>query len=544
MATKPTRANRPVAPKNQKRTAQETITAASPAKTTPISTDAPLNGVVSPLADTQPVAEHKNGVLHTEADSAVIGQDDTSTEHGETQPPQKVRVQTNKTIGISISAARVRRHIDKLNLNEKIDTMIGEIKEKTNAFKVATEQLESRKTKKKITKTVDDKEVTEEVLVDLTPEEITRAQTVVDQYGPLISDLDARANALSRERTRFSNEAPIVLAIICDELIQQLIDFSMKQVLLMRKKIVQKSHLHRPDIESLTLYPLIKSLPGFIKTAEKLSDEEKIAHDAETLRLILKQAEKDFKKKYAEFMPKKKKGAAPADAATHAANAPDPLVPLPPIHDPLPEDDDDALDDDASAGDSKTSFKYYVHQICKEIMKSDLKYSAIRTSPVFREYLSDLLVEFIQRICPLILLTAGSMKNKTINDVAILSTIESILIDGHKHVESVELKIEQVPDAEAIKALLEKKEKAKEAAKDLPDKEKEEAIKIANESYLAALVAVPKVDGWVAHRKISYPSSGYAALQAKVHQKMVLYKALSKKDKALAAGSVDKALDS
>ena len=43
------------------------------------------------------------------------------------QPLHKSRVQTNKVIGVNISAARVRRHIDKLNLNRLLDELIAEL---------------------------------------------------------------------------------------------------------------------------------------------------------------------------------------------------------------------------------------------------------------------------------------------------------------------------------------------------------------------------------------------------------------------------------
>ena len=38
------------------------------------------------------------------------------------------RQQTSRAIGVSISAARTRRHIDRLNLNNKLDSMISEVR--------------------------------------------------------------------------------------------------------------------------------------------------------------------------------------------------------------------------------------------------------------------------------------------------------------------------------------------------------------------------------------------------------------------------------
>lgn len=434
--------------------------------------------------------------------------------------PQKTRVQTNKAIGVNISAARARRHIDKLNLNAVLDKLIGELKSQLAPYKTAKTRLESGKAPHWVEKEVEGKKVRVEEMFPLTDAERTAAQKVVTDFEAaeapaksLAYTLEAKVAALSRERTRFSNEASIVLSIICDELVQQLVEHTMNRVLAAKKKIIQISHLHESGVESLSLYPLIKSLPSFTATASKLANELRLEGAKSTLAAALAQAEKEFKKKYNVHVPKKRKDV-PNAVETPAAE---------PVAEPAAEEAHDAENDEEDAADSKTSFKFYVHQVCKELVKKDAKYKAVRVSTEIRGYLSDLLIEFIQRISPLVLLTANSMKNKTVNDVAILRTVESLLIDGHSAVETVELQPAKIPDPAVVKAELAKRDEEKKAGRE----------------YKINLEAVPKVDGFVAHRSIAFMNSGYSALAVKVNEKLAIYNALPQKEKAAVVAAVE-----
>lgn len=430
------------------------------------------------------------------------------------------RQQTSKAIGVSISSARTRRHFDKLNLNSHIDVLINELKDQLSSYKQATTALETGKVVIMVEQEteVDGKKVKQSIEQqrDITAEEKATYQATVDKLAGSVAALEMKAAALSRERTRFSNEASITLSIIGDALIQQLAEFTMNNVLAAKKKIIQVPHLHESGVEKLSLYPLIKSLPSFVATAEKLSKKAQSEASAAALAAALAQAERDFKKKYGVHTPKKKK----ADVAP-VADVAQAAVPVPVASPAEPEAEaelEPAEEDDEA--DSKTSFKFYVGQVCKEVQKKDPRYKAVRVSTEIRGYLSDLLIEFIQRVAPLVHLTATCMKNKTINDVAVLRTVESLLIDGHAPQETVEFRDEMVPDPAVLKVETTKRDEEKKAGRD----------------YKIELEKVPKVQGLVAARTVSYGSSGYAALASTVAEKLKLYAALSEKDKAVAAG--------
>jgi histone H3/H4 len=205
-------------------------------------------------------------------------------------------------------------------------------------------------------------------------------------------------------------------------------------------------------------------------------------------------------------MPKKKKQLAEALPVAEAAA---------PVTAPA-EEEEETEDDVDDSSDSKTSFRFYVGQVCKETVKRDPRYKAVRVSTAIRGYLSNLLVEFIQRLSSLVHLTATNMKNKTINDVAILRTVEALLIDGHATHEVIEYKDAMVLDPAVLKAESAKREEEKKAGRE----------------YKVDLDKVPKVPGVVAVRTVSYPTSGYSLLASKVEEKLKLYETLGEKEKA------------
>ena len=435
------------------------------------------------------------------------------------------RQQTSRAIGVSISAARTRRHIDRLNLNNKLDSMISDLRASLAEFNYAKTCLDSGKVKDAVQSEVekDGKKVKVVTYVDrvATEAETLKFKASVAKLGASVAKLELDASALGRERTRFSNDAAVVLSIVCDELIQQVTEHTMNRVLAAKKKIIQIEHLHATGIENITLYPLIKTLPTFLATSESLAATLLADTTTQNLAVALAQAERDFKKKYNVHLPKKKRDAEdPAEPAEPAA-----------VELAVAEPDVVIDDEEDDSADSKTSFRFYVGQVCKDMIKTDPRYKSVRVSTEIRGYLSDILVELIQRLSQLILLTAGNMKNKTINGAAILRTVEALIIDGHAAVETVDISDGLVADPAVVKAEQLKKDAAK---KTTPPTE-----------YKIDFEKIPQVPGRFAVRTVKYPTSGFAALEEKVQAKLVLYRHLlsEKEAAALAAEEADDAPD-
>jgi histone H3/H4 len=402
------------------------------------------------------------------------------------------RQQIGKTVGININPARVRCHLDKLNLNAGVNQHIKPIKKQLNALKRAKFILETGTVPAlKPTKSADKNENA----TPATADDKSQAEKVVAEVEPLSKELETKLEALSRERTRFSNEASIALAIICDEFVQQFGEHAMKRVLVAKKKIIQVEHIHESGVEKLSLYPLAKTLPSFLKATEENAARLRKEQDKELGKALKVQLEKEFRKNY--VCTKKKQEAVPAEqpAVVEAAEQ-------------VPEPAADTVDttDDV---DSKTSFKHYVGLVCKDLMDKEPEYKSTRVSDGIKQYLSDLLTELIRKLSPLINLTTQCMKNKTVNDVAVLRTVEAILIDGHEAVEVLEFSNEQIHDPALVKAEIAKRsEEAKEDRK-----------------YKVNLADIPLVSSLVATRKITYPTSGFSELESRVMEKLELFKA-------------------
>lgn len=495
MSAKTARVARPVKPKVVDTTPAQAVQSAQSAQVTQ-----PAQSVqVAQSAHSVQQAEQPVQPAHTVSDQ--------TTQTNQTAQPEAdggKRQQTGRIIDCDISSARARRHMDKMNLNYRIDTLISELKTPLDEYKHAKTCLDSGKVSVSVEKEVekDGKKVRQTVSEErpLTDAERTKFHNTVAHLGPSVARLEADIAAYGHERTRFSNTASVALAVILNELVYQIGGHAMNSVLAAKKKIIQIEHIHTPGIEKLSLYPLIKNLPTFVATSEKLTRDATETASREALAVALAQAEREFKKKYNVHLSKKK-----VEAVAPAAPAPAPDVPAPA---PVEENAVPELDEEDDSADSKTSFRFYVAQVCKKLIKNNPTYKSVRVSTEIRAYLSDLLVELIRHLSPLIQLTASNMRNKTINDVAILRTVESKLIDGHAAVDTVELRDELVTDPVALKAEFAKRDEAKKNGT----------------SYTVDLEKLPKIQGRVAYRSVSFPTSGFADLEKIVKDKVALFK--------------------
>jgi hypothetical protein len=435
--------------------------------------------------------------------------------------------------GPNISSARVRRHLDRMNMNKEIDVLLRPLKTELNADERAKKALKEGVEHEQVAEEVErdngkGKMVKVKVMKDVTKplNDARRAelQAAVDAFAPRFKEVSERAAALSKERVRFSSDAPVVLSIVFDELVQQLLEHAMNRVLLADKKIIQINHLHEEGVEKLSLYPLIKTLPSWTKIADEIADKAKDEAFQKALEKALAQAEKDFKKKYAALLSQKKKkkevvaavvDAAPAAAEAAPADAPAaedaPVEPAAAEAAPV----EDAEEDVADESKDKTTFNFYVNNACRKLIKSNDRYKKVRVSTDIRQYLSTLLIELITRLSTLIKLTTDSMKVKTVNRTPILNTIRTLLIDGHVPTEVISFTTKQVPDPELLKAEQAKRDESLAA--------REAAAKNGTElpaEYKFDVNALPKVDGLVAERKVSFGTSKFDELYETIMTKL------------------------
>lgn len=430
----------------------------------------------TPVAEVKPAAE----VVAVSQVAEVVAEQVAKVEPDVGAVPEVKTPKAKKLVSAGISSARTRRHIDRLGINLPIELELVKYKKNLDALKHAEALIAAKKVTEAVTVEVDGKNKTEQRTRDATAEELAAAAEAVRTLSATKSDNKMHVTALSRERTRFSNESAAVLSFVCEEIVDSLVEHTMDAAIADSKVTIQVAHLHSAGVEALPLAPLFSSLPKFKSTAAKYA---KAAEDAAKTALVESTAaatEKKFRERYASYLPKEQKVAKakptkPTDAA---------------------ETDD--------AADNKVSFKFYVVHACDRLKASE-KYAGknIKISNDIKTYLSDLIIEFIGRVANLVVLTVNSMKNTTVTDVAIMRTIEALLIDGHKPTESIQFSIGDIKDPAFIEAEAEKRKL-------------DPTYKVNTE--------VPLVKGPIAAKVTVYPTSYYDTLATKVAEKLSEYK--------------------
>jgi hypothetical protein len=258
---------------------------------------------------------------------------------------------------------------------------------------------------------------------------------------------------ISKMRIRFAKEgATQVAASICAAL-HELLEFGMENALKQNRKILKRKHVLQPGFEQLPLACLYRNLDVF-KNAQI---EEAKRQEAEN-------------KKHEIRLKKKEDADQKEDPKTEE------------------EDEDDLTEDD---DDEERNFSHYVKQVCHNIMNQKIEkdkkekhpYEDIRISLEIREFGSQLITDFVKRLCPLLKGQINTMGVKTISQSVIRQTIQFQLeysgVDPTPVNARIDAKVEEYrawmkrKKEEKIKAALEK-EAEKDAKKNTEEKTDDE----------------------------------------------------------------------
>lgn len=213
-----------------------------------------------------------------------------------------------------------------------------------------------------------------------------------------VTKYSGEVELLSKMRIRFAKEGPTQVAASICAAIHELMEFGMANALKQGRKILKRRHVLQAGYEALPLVCLYRNLDVF-KWA--VADESaRVVEDAK------KKEEKKIKKKDAVDVP---------------------VVVV------AEDESEDELEDD------ERNFGHYVKQVCHNIMNQKLEnfkpadkkekhpYEDIRVSLEIREFGSDLIIDFIRRLCPLLKGQINSMNVKTISQGVIKQTVNFML---------------------------------------------------------------------------------------------------------------------
>lgn len=285
----------------------------------------------------------------------------------------KTRRHLTSVLDINISQARCHRHL-KQNLSDatvtqEINSLRETLKDNTKVVEVAkiNSQIKDLTRKQRDTKNVAEKAKIQAQINGLMNTLQTNAElkTVVDTT--------LRINELNKKIIRLSSEVSVVVATVCDFMVEDIVTFGLEHVLSNKKKQVQPYHLVEAGVENIKSYPLIRNLSVFLTEKAKL-DKPK----TETVE-----------------------GATTEDSETEV-------------------DDTDV---------NNNNFVTYVNNAIIKV-KSNEKYAPTRITKGVRKYLSNLIICFIKRISNIAQIIVQDITDvRTLNPEHVVNIMKWILKD-------------------------------------------------------------------------------------------------------------------
>lgn len=312
-------------------------------------------------------------------------QTQTAAVADKTEPEKPSRQQMSKTVGINLSVSRVRKHVDKFNVNKDVEKVVDELKTlQSQDLKDGFDDKLSAETKSMIERAYVEVYEKAKEKHEATMKRLSESKLAADkkklkemtEYPARSNSLDEYVRLVSKLRYRFSNDASIVLSSALDYIVQDLVRLAMVNARRDNKAIIQVSHITQDGFKSSCSYPFVNNL--------------KVVEDA-LASTVASEEQKEPEK--------------------------------------VESDDKQQSDDTSSA-----TFKFYVGLICKEVkaelVKQDEQYSPIRISDHIRVFCSDVVVQFIERVTPLIKLYTGATNVRTVNDGAIKFILDFLSADS------------------------------------------------------------------------------------------------------------------
>jgi histone H3/H4 len=362
------------------------------------------------------------------------------TEQVEKQPevkaPKDVVVDDTK-----ISTARVRSLFEKEYVNGAATNKIKELKSELAPYVKEEKFLKDGKEEqldpsgKPI---VDGKNF---VIIPLTEQRRKELEEHIAKFKTRRDAIEKEMSALSASRIRFSDGVSVALCHLLEDVVTQLVEHSMNACKKGDKKIVSVEHMHADGANKLAVFPLIKSLPSWVNPPAAPVKQPKT--EGEKKEKAAKKAESTNSFEY---------------YIAHIARE----IAQPPV-----------------IVDGKYSFTTVKNakseDVRRRVTKTDGPFHGMRISSQAKQYIDQLLLEFLQRLSPLIQLHLQSVKVKTVSEQTLIQVIKSICLDGVKSAESLVYKTVKVADPEFLKAEKTRKALAKtegkpfEAAKEVKE---------------------------------------------------------------------------
>lgn len=347
------------------------------------------------------------------------------------KPVTKKAAKQNDLLGIALPSARFRKLLDNNGLNSDIQGKIEAVKKEILKYKKGTMDPKSTEYK-----TYNTPEYLQSNAKFTAYKELSKQKSKLsdknsadfkakseEERNKIIFDLDLKMSELKKDylvglklqilefskgRYRFNDNICILLGIVSHMLVSKILTHAIKLAESQKKKTVSIGHCE--GINVLDIYPFIHSLPAYHNMLHNLevvkTVQSKIAKVNETKTKNMDEAAKSNLKLQIELIKK-----------THETH----YVPKNP------------------SGDK---FFYYIKKL-KKALNDDAVDKKIKLSKDLSKFLSELVVDFVQRLCPFFTTFLHCTHTKTINKDILYSILELITIDcGSKYFPTFKLDLD------------------------------------------------------------------------------------------------------
>ena len=241
---------------------------------------------------------------------------------------------------------------------------------------------------------------------------------------------------VSKEKVRFNESTMIAITQFIESGIEELLEHGMKNTLDNDKKKVQPVHCVINDVEKCHWYFLFKDLPHFKAVVnrynrEKLYEETKEAHKIDSINQAKSQAKKENKP----YTKTKFEYKSFKDFEVEAGYAIKTMVKVKKENEEITKYKYKWYGIDIDLEEPTTNFNHYIRQIGKNITDiqsiANIKYNEIKISENVCKFCSDLIIDFLVKICPKIRLLINAIGVKTVDFRVIETLIRLMMVDNY-----------------------------------------------------------------------------------------------------------------
>jgi hypothetical protein len=311
---------------------------------------------------------------------------------------------------------------------------------------------------------------------------------------------------VAKSRVRFNNAAAVALATVLEAAIEEVVEHGMVNTLESQKKTLQPDHCVSEGVESLSLYTLFRDLPHFRAVEDRQMRREDFEDEQRREKQLAVQKAKTRARK--EKKPYKKPDMKQSTFQEHEVANGHALRTETTTQNDKGENVTKVhyewygidVERPELVEDHGVNFNFYVSQICNKVkqnMSSVDKthgddYDEIKVSNGIKKFFSDLIVDFIRRLSPLIKLLISAMDVKTVGHEVLKTVLKMLLLSTYS--DATQQNGELTEEHQALFNLIDEKVKRLAKAEEVPEEDDLDDLEeeVAPATPVPAPVETPK----------------------------------------------------